>query len=301
MAETDVPVHYLTTTNCRELQSAREHVVQLNEDTLATEFDRTDEDEYVILERATELLTPNPRLPARVETKATEVGKEEIGVGTNLHQALGMPLGKNVRVIEDSTDPYGDEPVNRILQTRPALCRVRRAVLPDPEFRVCRLPASVMSLIGIEEGDMVVLESGYGRSRVRALPLTDDLREKKRRMEEQHPERYAGEIAAEPPLGADIDIPPIYIDYDTRTELGIEGSDTSGTFHPVRVYRDNRSVLLALLDDLAIPVFALLVSIILMVGGFLSFHQALAVVAMLLALVILFMSLQAIFRARRAI
>jgi hypothetical protein len=251
-------------------------------------------------------LEPNPALPARVE-ETSRVKRDQIGIGTNLHQALGIPLDDEVEVAETLPQPpYGERPVNRILQTRPAVCRVRRAVLPDPEFRVCRLPKSVMSLIGIEEGDRVVLESAWGRSTVRALEVTDGLQNKKRRMEHHNPNKYdvvSEKIEVGEPLGTPVDVPSIYIDYDTRDDLGIleQSADGTGVGQPVRVYRDNRAVFLQLIDDLMLPSFALLLSLLLLMERFLTFGQTVGLILLGFVVVVVLMLLQAVYRARRDI
>jgi len=296
----------LTVTNCRGLQSVREHVVQLHETTVQTALPETDANDYVLVFNPNTELEPSPALPARVEIN-DRVKQDQIGIGTNLHTALGMGMGDNVEIASIlPTNPYGERAIARLLHTRPAICRVRKAVLPDPEFRVCRLTPSVMSLIGISEGDRVVLESAWNRTRVRALKLNQRMKEKKQNLKQKNPDRYppTEEVyEVNDVLGSTVDIPSVFIDYDTRDELGIleQDADGTGATQPVRVYRDNRAVFLSLLDDLTLPALAVLVTLFVLINPFLSFVQALAIIITGVFIFATFTLSLAIYRARRQI
>jgi hypothetical protein len=304
MAET---VCKLTATNCRGLQSEREHVIQLLETTISDELVSTTEEDYVHLQNPSADIQPAPTITARVEEveKNGHVEQGEVGIGTNLHQALGVEIGEPIQILEEETvKPYGERHFNKLLRTRPAICRVRRSVFPDPEFRVCRLPKSVMKLIGIEEGDQVVLESYWGQTTVRALEMTPDIKHKKYLSWFSNPSRYPvghNIMEIDQPLGTPVDIPDIYIDYDTRAELGFAQGEGTGILHPVRVYRNNRSIALKFLNDLILPSFALLVSLVLLIGSYFSRDTAVLVVILGFVGVIISLLVITIYRARKAI
>jgi hypothetical protein len=296
----------LTVTNCRGLQSSREHVVQLHQTTIQGAFPDKNENDYVLVYNPDVEIEPNPALPARIEVN-NRVKRDEIGIGTNMHTALGIGMDDEVEVAGIlPKEPYGEEKIARLLHTRPAICRVRRSVFPDPEFRVCRLPYSVMSLIGIEEGDRVVLESAWDRTRVRALKMTESMKRRKKELKKANPERYPPTEEVydiDHALGSTVDIPDIYIDYDTRDELSIleQEGDGTGSTQPIRVYRDNRSVFLDLLDDLTLPSLAVLVSLFLLINPFLNFQQAAAIIGNGFVLFILFTMSITVHRARKQI
>ncbi|NLV12168.1 hypothetical protein [Haloarcula argentinensis] len=281
--------------------------MQLLEKTISEKLCSTSQEDYVHLQNPSADIQPIPTIPARVEKVDEDghVGKGEVGIGTNLHQALGVEIGDSIQIIEEETlRPYGEQRFNKLLRTRPAICRVRKSVFPDPEFRVCRLPKSVMKLIGIEEGDQVVLESYWGQTTVRALEMTPDIRHKKYLSWFSNPSRYPvghDMMDINQPLGTPVDIPDIYIDYDTRAELGFAKGEGTGILHPVRVYRNNRSIALKFLNDLVLPSFALLVSLVLLIGSYFSRNTAILVVILGFVGVIVSLLAITIYRARKAI
>jgi hypothetical protein len=177
-----------------------------------------------------------------------------------------------------------------------------------------------MNLIGIEEGDKVVLESSTNSTTVRALEATPRMIERKQNYTADNPDRYpdcddlllpsnpgrdeSNEIQSdgrELRHAVPVDIPPIFIDFDTRAELGLTSAPQEGVCQPIRVYRHNRSVAIDLLDDLTLPVLALFVSLILLIGNALSITTRLLIVIVGIALIVILIVLQGVYRARRNI
>jgi hypothetical protein len=243
-----------------------------------------------------------PSLPVKLQRK-DEISTGNIGVGTNIHRAISIERGDMVTVSKLQKRPYGEKIANRLLRSRPAICRIHKAVLPDPEFRVCRLPSEVMSLIGIEEGDMVVLESPSGTTSVRALETTETMFEQKQKYIKNNPDRYPDceECLETSKHEVPIDVPQIYIDYDTRADLGLTGDELEGVCQPIRVYRHNQSVFINILDDLSVPVLGLFISLFLIFGNYLSLSASLIAVVVGFSVIISVILIQSIYRARKNI
>jgi len=244
-------------------------------------------------------------LPAWVQLEDS-LDTDEIGIGVNLRQAIGILAGTPVTVTTDSSERYNNSLSSEVIRARPALCRIRRAVYPDPEFNVCRIPEEVMSLIGIEEKDQVVIESANSYTKARALKLTDDMREKKANQVKNNEARYGqcGEIfeaTSTSVAGNTIDIPEIYMEYEIRRKLGFgdeEKYPKSGACQPVRIYPDLSRVIFDLIDELILPVTGLILTVIALLVTEVSMINAIIAISAILTILVMTVILT-IYRARK--
>lgn len=240
-----------------DLEPERDFVVVRNPDAIAADG-RTDS------------------VAVHTRTQAVDhVRAEEVGLDFNLRFALGavakgdLPYGdatsSDVVEVEPTGNPEtstGRRYLNRLFGTRVQVCRVKMAVQPDLENHICRLSRGTMDVLEIESGDKVCIEypsedpeTGIVRG-VKVFPIEREIAEKKNRQEDLLPERYP---SCEDLLGlnrireTEIDVTTIYLDAAIRKELGIDDKVRNGVCQPVRVYRDNRHVLVNTLHDFTLP------------------------------------------------
>lgn len=183
-----------------------------------------------------------------------DLGNREAGVDFSLRYALATPAKEDIEhgsglrvgsvVIEAADRPRRTLRhwlFDNGLGIRPEICRVRMAVHPDLENRICRLSGNTMELIGVEEGDTVAIESPYGRvSGVKAFLIDEESEDRKNRQREQDPDRY---VDCYDRLGLDrirrteVDIPEVYLDHELRTELALGGASHEGVYQSRRLLR----------------------------------------------------------------
>lgn len=227
---------------------------------------------------------------------------DEAGVDFSLRYALGVTAEEDV---EHGAGEVGDrvliEPAAKLdrgrirgffdwlLGVRTEICRVRMAVHPDLENNVCRIPETTMGLVGIEEGDSVVVESTEGRvGGIKTLVLDEDVRERKDRQRERQPRRYVDcyeKLDLQRIRATGEDLPEIFLDAEVRRGLGITDGD-EGVCHPVRVYRDTVNVLVRHLHTFVAPLVFVLVGAAIRVPS-VRFSVALFSVAALLGTFVL--------------
>ncbi|ERH11977.1 MAG: hypothetical protein J07HB67_00988 [halophilic archaeon J07HB67] len=246
----------------------------------------------------------------KVDTEETDhVDDGQVGIGLDLRQAIGVPKGGRVRVVDTPRPEDWRRQLGDVLGRRPILCRVRKAVHPDIGFDVCRLSRSAMDDLGVTPGDHVVVESTEDVDSLKALPLRDETVETKQKQLEQHPSRYpdpAEALRLDRITGTDVDIPSIYLDAERREELGLgeqatvdpdregeAGSETSnpalaaGVCQPVKVSRNSASSFLRSLNDNTVPVVAGLLGTVVVFKGYLTLQQEVAAVGVGVVLIVL--------------
>lgn len=218
------------------------------------------------LEEGDRLVVRNPNVEAapacfgRVHIQE-DFSDEEFGLGYTLRYALGVPEGDSVEIARSSSVVEDEDFISRVADhafgVRPVICRVRMAVEPDPGFRVCRITEETQELLGIDEGDHVVIESAEGRARdVKALPLDGETRRIKDVQKDQNPDRYPScfdILDISEVRNTEVDVPEIFIDRDIRQDLGINGKANSGVCQPVVVYRDTKALSGRVFLDIAMP------------------------------------------------
>ena len=198
----------------------------------------------------------------------------EIGLDFSLRYALGVSAREDIDygrgekenevTVEEGT-PRKPGITRRfsdwLLEVRTEICRVRMAVHPDLENRICRISGNTMELIGIEEGDKVIIESVDGTVEgIKALRIDSESEGRKEQQKESDPDRYV-DCYEKLDLGrireTGIDIPEIYLDAEIRNELRLGEKFKRGVCQPVTVYRDTRDLSLRLLPVFLAPlVFA---------------------------------------------
>lgn len=195
-----------------------------------------------------------------------EFDKGEAGVGYTLRYAIGVPDGGVVQIEPVDLPKRGiiARISDRLFGVRRVICRVRMSVEPDPGFRVCRISEETRELLGIDEGDHVVIESVADRARdIKSLPVSGKTEEYKNQQKSENEERYPScfdLLDIEEVRGTRIDVPPIYIDRDLRQELSLRDESTEdpnsideGVCKPVVIYRDTTNLFGRIFLDIATP------------------------------------------------
>jgi hypothetical protein len=239
-----------------------------------------------------------------------DLGNSEAGVDFSLRYALATPARQDLAhsdadrcgrvVIEKADRPRRSVrqwTFDSLLGIRPEICRVRMAVHPDLENRICRISGNTMELIGVEKGDKIVLESPYGRvTGIKAFPIDEESQERKAKQREQDPDRYVDcyeRLELNRIRRTEVDIPEVYLDHDVRTRLALRGAEHEGVCQPVRIYRDSYGQFVERSNELVAPLA------IVLVGGGLEASGALRFLlfggATLLAVLVL------VFQSRRAL
>jgi len=102
------------------------------------------------------------------------------------------------------------------------------------EINICRIRKEVMKSIGIDEGDIIIVESLTSSIKIRALELTEVIYNEKEKQHKDNPEKYIDCIKIlnlEKLEQTKLDLPWILLDFDAREKLKVEECD------PVRIYR----------------------------------------------------------------
>ncbi len=131
--------------------------------------------------------------------------------------------------------------LERLVGTQPQIMRVYLATFEDMEADVARMPQSTFELIGAEPGSTIAISSTTSRAHARGLVIADNALTERRSQFENEPDRYPDPVKdlrlhrlRSGSEGADL--PPIFIDNDLRSRLGVRPND------PVRVVRDGHDV-----------------------------------------------------------
>jgi|GEM_PF-2378885 len=301
----------LNATQTRNWRWTKQYNVQLSEAGRREHFPRASHGESLLLEADSGGVYCS--VFGRVDIDNTDhVGRDEVGIGLDLRQALGVCRGDSIRVVDTSPPDSRRRQFGDALGKRPIICRVRKSVHPDIGFDICRLSRAAMDDLGVTAGDHVVVESTEAMCSLKALPLRPEITESKRRQTEQHPSRYPDPVSAlqlERITGTDVDIPSIYLDAERREALGLgrqatveaeersasaDGQTTgestplaAGASQPVKVSRNSVSSYLRSLNDSTVPVVGGLLGTVVVFEQSLTFDQRLAVVGAGLFLVLL--------------
>ncbi|MCP4568408.1 MAG: hypothetical protein GY841_12595 [FCB group bacterium] len=190
---------------------------------------------YCLLERDDRLFN----IQAKIEYLSDEqIGETEINLDQKLRCALAVKKGDAVFVYPikrmdgkfiNNKSNILERFVGSFFGVQINLVRLRKSSYNDMEIRVCRIKRESMSIIGIEPGDLVVIESPYCRLKMRALELSDDLNEEMQRRVGDS-DNYIFNCGEVPNMGS-VDLQPILLDYDARNELKV------GQCAPVRIRR----------------------------------------------------------------
>lgn len=242
----------------------REYNLQLTDQTRAEHFPDVDHGEFLLLEAEHE--DTCFAVFGKVDLDETDhLEPGETGVGMNLRYALGVTPGETVCVADESPPEDWTRKFDELFGRRPVICRVRKGVLPDVGFDVCRVGEATMDDLGITPGDHVVIESTEEVRSLKALPLREEITDRKRRQTEQNPDRYpdpAEVLDLDRLGGTDVDLPEIYLDSGRREDLALEEQTNddapvpmaSGICQPVKVSRNATSVYLRSLNEVSVPV-----------------------------------------------
>ena len=185
-----------------------------------------------------------------------QIRPHEVAMDQKVRIAIGAREGDWVSIEElnqRNKSSYFYWFLERRILTQPQLMRVDLATFEDMEIPVARIPNSTFALIGAKPGSTIAISSTTGRVHVRAVELTSA-------MTEERNLKSKGRPGKDPELNRfwrsafGIDLPPIYIDYDARKELGVKPGDA------VRVVRDSFDVFAGRVYFIALPILFGLVS-----------------------------------------
>ena len=236
----------------------------------------------------------SPGVLAIVQRKGTShIEDGQVGVDQKIRTALGLKKiipgfeGDEVEIhdwpsITPNSYGYNDEDwigkikvasyrfrawcnsvLERIIGSQAELLRVEISTFDDMELDIARIPAPILKVLGVNEGEQVLLESPTGNVKIRALAYTDGDRGTR---ELHHKDHKLGKyVYARELFGLDRlpgatapgeDIAPILIDAEVRHRLGLVASDT------VRVSRHAGSAFQAGMFALATPLTGTIFGII---------------------------------------
>ncbi len=236
----------------------------------------------------------------KVQVASTHVAPGQVGLGFNLRYAIGATTGDLI-TIDHVTMPERKRRhriLDDVLKIRPVICRTRRAMFPDPGFKVCRITEETKELLGIDFGNRIVLESPSGRVRgVKALPIGEESQRLKREQIESTDSQYPDcfqELSLENLRSAEVDIPPNYVDEGIRIDLHLDRCAHGGVCQPIKIYRDTEDQFTRLLLDLSTPL--ILSGAALAIIGFQSDIVRLTIV---IAFLLLFIVFSVIYKSRR--
>lgn len=191
---------------------------------------------------------------------------EEIRVDQSARNAIGLKKGNEILI---SKSRIRTPPIHRrIFNYRYVFCRVRRSEVNDMEKNICRIPKTTMDIIGIEDGDIIFLESEYNKIKLRAFEISVESYDERHQLEIEFSNQPKEERAK---LGyvfdADctrflqltlegLDIPPIWLDYEARLLLRVNLCDS------IRIRRSVVSSLEREFTDLGWIIIAALIGVV---------------------------------------
>lgn len=295
----------LTVRTTRNWAWTRAYNLQLSSETRDEHFPDVSHGEYLLLEAEHDGVTFGMFGKVDLE-EVTHLEPGEVGIGLNLRYALGVGTGETVYVSDEQPPAHRTQRIDRLLGKRPVLCRVRKGVHPDIGFDVCRISETTMDALGITPGDHVVVESTEETMSLKALPLREEVTDRKRRQTEQNPERYPDPVDVldtDALAGTDVDVPVIYLDSERRQELRLGAQAnaddpaplSSGVCQPVKVSRNATSVYLRSLNEVTVPVIMGLLATIIIFEPWLNPASKVVVVG----LGVLFILLSISYRVRK--
>ena len=296
----------LTVTETRNWSWGWEYNLQLSRSTCTEHFPGISHGDFLLLQVDHDGILFS--VFGKVDIKKTNhLAPGQVGIGNNLRYAIGVTTGDEVQVIDNSPPADWTRQFDKILGQRPVLCRVRKAVHPDIGFEVCRLSEAAMDDLGITPGDHVVIESATEILSLKALPLREEIIDRKRRQTAQNSDRYPDPVSAldlDQIAGTDVDVPEIYLDSERRKDLGLNdqteadesGPLASGVCQPVKVSRNSTSVYIRSLNEVTVPVVVGLLATVFVFDPWLGPVGKIAIVA----LGILFILLSITYHVRRS-
>lgn len=195
--------------------------------------------EYCLLKRKDKFI----EIQAKVNyLKEEEIEENQINLDQKLRCALATEKGdsilvyplrrKNKKFLINWRNAV-ERGIKSLLGIQYNLVRVRRSSYNDMEVNICRIKKETLDIVGIESGDVVVIESPYARVRRRALELTKDTFKEMedRRKSNDNNDFNCKKLLKIERLEGGVDMQPILLDFDTRNKLKI------GQCAPVRIRR----------------------------------------------------------------
>jgi ribosomal protein S13 len=184
--------------------------------------------------------------------KNEDVPVGEIRIDQKIRNAVGARVGDEVEISvnKNINKKRWLRWVRRCLDNQVNIARVKHATLTDMEINVCRITQETMMGIGVEEGDIITIESTAGEMRIRILELSAEQIETRREIEKTltHKKWNCRKVLGLQEGRKKVnDLPWIFLDLDARKELEVEPCD------PVRIHRSIRHSISKKLHLLATP------------------------------------------------
>ena len=207
----------------------------------------------------------------RVGPPDDTLADDEVRVDQTLRVAIGLPplpiLEEGIRrgniwkviIKKIKKKNFLSELLNKFLPAQEQVVRIHPVDVPHAEKGVCLIDRATMKLIGVSEGDFVILERGSKSILLRALELTEELLKERKELISKMPDRYPPclKFLKLPPP----DIPWIFIDKHARDALNADICD------PVIIRRSTRHVIYKNLISIALALLITLIGISLRMPG----------------------------------
>lgn len=214
------------------------------------------------------IIIKNKRMGEEFKVKALlqsndEVGENEIRLDQKIRMAIGVQPNMEVEIEQLGLYDYIMQLsfMERLLGVQINILRVKFATFTDMEINICRISKRVMQTIGIEEGERIFVESVNGKIEIRALELTGQMEEVRRKTEEDGKSQFYPKNPLRKKLlvygnKTSNDLPWIFLDNDARNKLKVKPYD------PVIVYRSTKFAVLNKLHLVSIPLILSIIGFI---------------------------------------
>ncbi len=212
------------------------------------------------------LKNPDNKFCIQAKTEYYDIDEKIIKLDHKFRCAIGVDVKDSV-IVEPFREEIKTGIIRKILMSvfgvQVNLVRVKYSLFNDMEINVCRLSNESLKSININSGDIVIVESPYGRKKIRALELSDYNRKDMKQREKKNPEifkdcSYLSKLGKEDKNN--VDLLPILLDRDVRNSLKIEPCS------PVRISRSLKSEITKRLHLISVPI------VMTLIGALISFE-----------------------------
>lgn len=238
------------------VQRKGDFVVELN-----PKHFRHNEPKFVLLQNPANKFS----IQAKVEYN-NNIDESIIRMDHKLRCAIGVDLKDDV-IVQPFHEIRKPSIIRKILMSifrvQYNLVRVKYSLFNDMEINICRLSNESLKSINISSGDIVIVETPFGRKKIRALELSDYNRKDMKQREMKNPEIFKDCSYLSNPGKEDknnVDLLPILLDRDVRNSLGIEPCS------PVRISRSLKSEITKRLHLISVPI------VMTLIGALISFE-----------------------------
>ncbi|NVM53294.1 MAG: gamma-glutamylcyclotransferase [Candidatus Helarchaeota archaeon] len=221
----------------------------------------------------------------------------EIRVDQSIRDALGLKKGEGIRIVKSrlKKPPFYE----RLFNYQYVFCRVKRSEIVDMEKRMVRIFQDTMEIIGIEPGDIIVIESEFESVKNRAFEISVDAVKKRIELEKKSSKAFLEAKAAGTAGGIfDIDctsyfnltlegedIPPIYMDKEMRDKLRVGFCDA------VRIRRTAMNPVEREFTDFVMIIIIAMLGIVLTIPN-LSFVASISIIVSIIIVAVILITMK---------